>query len=306
MTTEPQEEPSTRYPFLAADVSVEETDLLGALLFELGATGIEERDEQTLVRSGAPGKVTMVGSFETVTEATQALSAVQRVFPGAGARLEEVVGDAWRDAWKEHFVPFALTPRITIVPPWMQRPAGASNTMLLELEPGRAFGTGLHATTALVAEELDASAAALEGHRLLDVGTGSGILMFVALLYGASHCVGIDVDGDVVDVVQKNAERNALSGRVHVYAFGIDRIRDRFPWIVANIEARALRTMAVDLRRVLSPGGTIILSGILESEHDDLVRLYTTLRVPFAYQGTRRRRDPSGDGWVAIKLSAAP
>jgi ribosomal protein L11 methyltransferase len=306
MIDEPQAAQEARYPYVAVDVHADATELVGALLFELGALGIEERDELTLARPGAPGKVTVVGSFEQKEDAAEAVTALQEAFPDGGARLEEVVGDAWRDAWKEHFSPFALTPRITIVPPWLPRPALEPGRLLLELEPGRAFGTGLHATTALVAEELDGAAASLAGRALLDVGTGSGILMLVALLYGAARCVGIDVDADVVEVVEKNAERNGQGDRVTVHAGSIDQIHEAFPWVVANIEARALRGLAPDLARVLAPGGTLVLSGILESEHDEMVRLYTSLPARFQHKNTRRRRDDTGDGWVAIALTRVP
>src|SRR5690606_19575150 len=149
---------------------------------------------------------------------------------------EEVVGDAWRDAWKEHFRPFSLTPRVVVRPPWIpaaevEAPAGAT---VLELEPGRAFGTGLHATTSLVARALDASSDRLAGATVLDAGTGSGILAFVALIFGAARVVAFDVDADVVEVVRENAARNAMTDRVEVFAGTIDDVRGTYPWVLAN------------------------------------------------------------------------
>src|SRR5277367_6072017 len=133
-----------RYPFVAVDAAPDASDEIAAALFDLGATGVEERDASTLVRGATAEKVTLVGSFATREEADAAILALADAVPDGSPRLEEVVGDAWRDAWKEHFAPFALTPHITVVPPWVPRPDPAEGATILELEPGRAFGTGLH------------------------------------------------------------------------------------------------------------------------------------------------------------------
>ncbi|WP_437852813.1 50S ribosomal protein L11 methyltransferase [Sorangium sp. So ce363] len=305
-----------RYPFVAVDVPEPEADEIGALLFELGASGVEQRDEQTLVRGARSGQVTLVASFEDHGEAMEAIAALGEQSPPLAARLEEVVGDAWRDAWKEHFAPFALTPTITVVPPWAERAPEREGERVLLLEPGRAFGTGLHATTALVAELLDEHAAELRGRELLDVGTGSGILALVALVLGAERAVAIDNDEDVIEVVLENAARNGLEGRIEASAGVVEGVTRRFPWVVANIEARVLRPLAPELARVLDPGGWLILSGILESERDDLIARYTSLPRALEHVATRPdpaspggdrragRGDAGGEGWVALLFRA--
>ena len=293
-----------RYPFVAVDVPAEESEELGATLFELGASGVEERDDGTLIKGSSSGVVTLVASFETHEAANEAIAELVAAMPHLAPRLEEVVGDAWRDAWKEHFAPFLLTPRIRIYPPWAERPAAENDEIVLELEPGRAFGTGLHASTSLIAEILDESSATLKDRELLDVGTGSGILALVALVYGASRAVAIDIDPDVVGVVNENAERNGLSARVEASAGTVESIARSFPWVLANIEARVLRPIAAELDRVLAPGGTLILSGVLESEHDEMVALYTALPRGLVHATTKRRSDATGDGWVAIAFTA--
>jgi ribosomal protein L11 methyltransferase len=306
-----------RYPFVAVDALPDQADEVAAALFELGATGVEERDASTLVRSAAAGKVTLVGSFDTREEAEAAVEALAEAVPDGAPRLEEVVGDAWRDAWKAHFAPFALTPHITVVPPWATTTADLPpGSMRLELEPGRAFGTGLHATTSLVAEILDASRAALAGREVLDLGTGSGILALTALLLGASRVLAVDLDADVIEVVRENAARNGLSDRVEARAGTVESVTGAFPWVLANIEARVLRPIAPDLVRVVAPGGTLVLSGILESEHDEMVRLYTGQAAAgpgaggdgrarrLVHAGTRRRGDAGGEGWVAVAFTS--
>lgn len=309
-----------RYPFVAVDVPAADADELSAALFELGASGVEERDDQTLIR-GAAGAVTLVGSFDAREDAEAAIAALIEASPGLAPRLEEVIGDAWRDAWKEHFAPFALTKRITVVPPWVTpRPPAPEGGWILELEPGRAFGTGLHASTALISAILDDAAPALQGCEVLDVGTGSGILALVALLYGAASALAIDNDPDVIEVVRENAARNHVEDRVEAREGTIASVTRAFPWVLANIEARTLLPIAGELARVLAPGGTLVLSGILESEHDEMVRVYTSLPRKLQHVTTRSSAvtepreglglpssSPSphagGEGWVAIAFS---
>lgn len=306
-----------RYPFVAVNVSADRADEVSALLFELGATGVEERDDQTLVRGPGEGRVTLVGSFDSHAEAESAIAALERAVEGGAARLEEVVGDAWRDAWKEHFAPFSLTPRIVVAPPWVPRdeiPVGPGQAVL-ELEPGRAFGTGLHATTALVAELLDARAAAVAGRDVLDVGAGSGILALVALKLGAARAVAVDTDPEAVEVARENAARNGLADRIEVHAGGVERAGRAFPCVLANIEARVLRPLAAAIAAAVAPGGLLVLSGILAHEHDAIVATYEGLAPPEPDAGplvhveTRRRSTDAGtsrDDWVAIAFERAP
>jgi ribosomal protein L11 methyltransferase len=293
------------YPFVAIDAPRDKSDELSTLLFDLGAMGVEERDDVTLAKGAGEGKVTLVGSFSSREEADEAIAALREEDPSLAPRLEEIVGDAWRDAWKEHFEPFALTKDITVVPPWVVYEKKRGEEIILELEPGRAFGTGLHATTALVAETLHDRKDAIAGKRVLDVGTGSGILAFVAVLYGASGTLAIDNDPEVIDVVRENAERNAVASRIEVREATIESITEAFPIVVANIETRVLRPIADELVRVLAPSGILILSGVLAAEHDEVVARYTSLARPLVHLETRRRGDGTGDDWVAITLGAS-
>ena len=155
-----------RYPFVHVEASPEDADVVSSFLFDLGATGVEERDESTLVANPA-GSVLLVASFDDRASAQAAVESLAENDPPFAARIEEIVGDDWRDAWKEHFRPFALTASIVVRPPWCEAPEGPAQ--VLELEPGRAFGTGLHATTSLVANALESARAELDGKEVLDV-----------------------------------------------------------------------------------------------------------------------------------------
>jgi len=277
-----------RFPLLLVDVAPEEADEVSALLFDLGAEGVEERDQSTLVRAAHAGVVTLVASFAT-DEAARAAAGDLR--PSWAPRHDELVGDAWRDEWKKHFVPFQLTDRITVRPPW--EPALATSGIVLELEPGRAFGTGLHATTSLVARALEAHVAELPQARVLDVGTGSGILALVALALGAPRVRATDIDPDAVEVAQENASRNGLGDRLHADTSSLDAIADSFEIVIANIEARVLIPMADELVDHVAPGGLLVLSGILLEQQADVERAYPTLqRESVEHQGE----------WIALVL----
>ena len=246
-----------RYARVVLEADASEADILSATLFELGATGVEERDQATLQKSSSEATVTLVASFDSHDDANEAAAALTDY----GAKVEEIVGDAWRDAWKEGFHPFHLTPTIIVRPPWEEWTAAPGERVLV-LEPGRAFGTGLHATTTLVARALERHASELQGRELLDVGCGTGILAIVALAHGASKARAVDNDPDVIDVVRENAERNGMLERIDADTTDATQLQGIWPVIVANIEARVLVPMAPALVRLLEKGGLLVLSGV--------------------------------------------
>jgi ribosomal protein L11 methyltransferase len=289
------------YPFVAVDVREAYAAEVAALLFAHGASGVEERDDQTLRKGPGHGRVTVVGSFASHPAARAAIKAVRASRPILQPRLEEVVGDSWRDAWKEHFAPFALTGRVTIAPPWAV-PAPQAGVRVLVLEPGRAFGTGLHASTSLVASLLEARAASLLGQVVLDVGTGSGILSLAALALGAARAVALDVDPEAVAVARENAARNGLADRLEARVGSAGDAGGRFAVVLANIEAKILGPLARDLTACVAPGGVLILSGILAGERGAMVARYEALGL--RHRETAQRGEAAGEAWVAIALEA--
>jgi ribosomal protein L11 methyltransferase len=280
-----------RYPYVAVDVSEEEADEAGALLFELGAAGVEQRDATTLFR-GASGKVTLVASFERAEDAREATAGLPEAW---APRVEEVVGDAWRDEWKKHFEPFRVCEGVVVRPPWREYTAKPGERVVV-LEPGRAFGTGLHETTSLVAELL--AETPLDGVTVLDVGCGSGVLTLIALALGATRARAIDVDPDAVAVTRENAERNDVNDRVESDETPVEALPGSYPVVLANIEAKTLVDLAVALVARVAPGGLLVLSGILSSEVapsqlEDVRRAFATLKE----EGVRGKGE-----WIAVSL----
>ena len=283
--------PEPRYPYVAVDVTEPEADEAGALLFELGAQGVEQRDGTTMAK-GQGDKVTLIASFERHEDAVAAVDEL----PGAWSpRVQEVVGDAWRDEWKKHFEPFRVCPGVMVCPPWKTIEPGADQVIVLE--PGRAFGTGLHETTSLVAEVL--SGLPLAGATVLDVGCGSGILALIALRLGAGRAMAVDVDPEAVAVTRENAARNGLTERVDVDGVPLAEVPGTFPVVLANIESRTLVELAPALIARVAAGGHLVLSGILApdvapAQIEDVRRAYAALKE----LDVRRKGE-----WIALTLA---
>lgn len=282
-----------RYPYVAVDVAEDQAEEAGALLFELGAGGVEQRDATTL-QKGAAGRVTLVASFEGDEDARAAIAELP---PEWRPRLEEVVGDAWRDEWKKHFQPFLVCQGVVVRPPWVEHAPGPGERVVV-LEPGRAFGTGLHETTSLVAEVL--AGEALAGKEVLDVGCGSGILALVALALGAARARAIDVDPDAVAVTRENAERNGAADCVASDTTAVESVTGTYPVVLANIESKTLVELAPALVARVAPGGLLVLSGILApdvapSQIEDIRRAFASLKE----ERVLRRGE-----WIAIATRA--
>ncbi len=301
-----------RFPYVLVLAPAERGEELGAMMFELGSAGVEVRDQQTGPQGDgltwsdlAPrmqpveqGQMALVASFSTEAAARQALADLRSVEPELDCRVGELIGDEWRDRYKQYFAPFALTATVQVVPSWAPaelRPASTSTELIL-MDPGRAFGTGLHATTALVAEQLERRVDELRGQRLLDVGTGSGILALLAIRLGARSAEAVDSDPHAVAAALANVRRNELSEQVRVSNESLAQFSEPFDFVVANIEAAVLCSLSEQLRRVVAPGGTLILSGVLHSELSQVAQCFSD----FELLQTTERESSGGDRWVAM------
>lgn len=168
----------------------------------------------------------------------------------------------------------------------------------LRLIDAAAFGTGLHPTTALCLEAIDATLRNEHPDRLLDVGTGSGILALGALVRGVPRAFGIDIDDEALRVAAENARLNALDRRLQLARGGPDVVTGAWPLVVANVLAAPLIEMAPALVRRVGHGGELVLSGIPSSLEGDVDRAYRRL-------GMRRLRVTSRAGWSALVLRAS-
>ncbi|HKL62812.1 MAG TPA: 50S ribosomal protein L11 methyltransferase [Woeseiaceae bacterium] len=188
-------------------------------------------------------------------------------------QIETLADRAWEREWMRDFHAMRFGRRLWVCPTGstVEQPDAA----VLNLDPGLAFGTGTHATTALCLEWLDA--ARLEGCRVLDYGCGSGILAIAALLLGAGHATATDIDVQALTATRANAARNAVAGRLTVLAagrFGDGTGAGLFDVVLANILAAPLAGLAPRLAHVTRSGGDIVLSGILRSQADEIRAAY--------------------------------
>jgi len=286
-----------RFHSVLVDVPESEADVASGILWDLGATGIEERDATTLTK-GANGQVTLVASFEGEEEAHDAETGLPVEWR---PRCEVLVGDAFRDEWKKFFHPFVLcagVPGVVVRPPWEDY-AAKPGEKVLELEPGRAFGTGLHETTSLVAEALARHAAELAGAHVLDVGCGSGILALLALVLGATDARAIDIDPEAAHVTLENASRNGFAAQVVADTTDVQALTGSYSVVLANIEASVLVPLADAIMARVAKGGLLVLSGVLAADVVPQIEDVKKAYAAFSLEAVPRKGE-----WVALLLRA--
>ena len=169
----------------------------------------------------------------------------------------------WAEAWKAHFPVLRVGRRLVIRPTW-RRHRREPDDVVLALDPGMAFGTGLHPTTRLCLAALEALSdrGVVTGARVLDVGCGSGILAIAALKLGAASALGVDTDPIAVEATVANARRNAVARRLRAREGSLPSGETAFDVVLANLIAGVLVPLAPALRDELRPGGTLLASGI--------------------------------------------
>jgi len=206
----------------------------------------------------------------------------------ADFHIEHIEDQDWERSWMDNFHPMRFGQRLWIVPSWHEAPEpGAVN---LHLDPGLAFGTGTHPTTALCLEWLDGQP--LEGYQIIDFGCGSGILAIAALLLGATRAVGTDIDVQALEASRDNANRNGIDpARFPVY-LPADMPDEPADVVVANILAGPLVSLAPQLSRLVKSGGRLALSGILAEQAEEVRAAYS---ADFELDPTAER-----EGWIRI------
>lgn len=181
----------------------------------------------------------------------------------------EVDEQDWSTSWKEYYHPVKISNRFTIVPTWEDYQPVESDELIIELDPGMAFGTGTHPTTVM-------SLQALEKHvndtvNVIDVGTGSGVLAIGAALLGAKHVHALDLDEVAVRSAIENVELNHVSNQIDVVQGDLlDTVKEPAEVVVANILAEIILTFVEDAYTIVKPGGIYITSGIIEGRKEDV------------------------------------
>jgi ribosomal protein L11 methyltransferase len=203
-------------------------------------------------------------------------------------RWERIEDRLWERVWLEHFKPMSFGQRLWICPVGSQ--VTAADSVVVELDPGLAFGTGTHPTTALCLEWLDGLD--LQDKTLIDYGCGSGILAIAALKLGAASAIAVDHDPQALQASCDNAEKNGVAERLFT-CLPAEVPDGRCDILVANILAGPLVTLAPNLAALIKPGGYFALSGILAEQQTNVAEAYQ----PFAHLAAPKQRDE----WILIE-----
>jgi ribosomal protein L11 methyltransferase len=267
--------------------------------FELVDEGLGARldpSRPAIVRAYIPAR-DRAAAERTAAEVAEALGHLQAfgLRPIGDLRTRIVEEADWADAWKAYFPVMRVGRRLVIRPTW-RRHRRAPDDVVLALDPGMAFGTGLHPTTRLCLAGVESLAdrGVLTGARVLDVGCGSGILAIAALKLGAATAVGLDTDPIAIEATTANARRNALVRRIRAREGSLPSGEAPFDVVLANLIAGVLVPLADGLRRELRPAGHLLASGIFVDREGDV-------RAAFEAVGLEvTGRTAEGD-WVALE-----
>jgi len=267
--------------------------------FELVDEGLGARldpSRPAIVRAYLPAR-DRAAAERAAAEVAEALGHLQAfgLRPIGELRTRIVEEADWADAWKAYFPVMRVGRRLVIRPTW-RRHRRAPEDVVLALDPGMAFGTGLHPTTRLCLAGVEALAdrGVLAGTRVLDVGCGSGILAIAALKLGAASAVGLDTDPIAIEATIANARRNALVRRLRAREGSLPSGEAPFDVVLANLIAGLLVPLARGLTDELRRGGVLLASGIFADREGDV-------RAAFEAAGLKvRGRTAEGD-WVALE-----
>ena len=252
---------------ITVTTSQEASEAVANLLFELNATGVELKDNEA-------STVDLIAHYpldDRVGARMQKLRDFLTELPTWGIQshpatidLKHVKSEKWEEAWKSAFPPQRVGKGIVIAPTWSDVPHKKTE-ILVQLDPGMAFGTGYHPTTRLSLELLERTVE--PRHQVADIGTGSGILSIAAIKLGANHVDAIEIDSTALPVAAANFQSNGVASQVCLsQGDGLKGIENRYHLIVGNILTKAILPMIPFCAHRLSPGGIVIFSGILDTE----------------------------------------
>ncbi len=269
------------------------------LLESLGALSVTFADakDQPLLEPG-PGETPLwqhsriTALFESDADQNRLQKAIREGLPRevADSLHTEVLKDqAWERAWMDDFHAMRFGRRLWICPAGQRPESADAEQVCIDLDPGLAFGTGTHPTTALCLRWLDQ--ADLVATEVLDYGCGSGILALAAAKLGATRVDAVDHDNQALEASRDNAEKNAVSERIAIYA--PDQLPDgQYAIVLANILAGALQELAPTLTEKVAPGGHLVLSGILQDQAEQVMQSYLPV---FHFSPVQQEQD-----WVLL------
>ena len=280
---------------LTVSVPGEVSEGLANLVWELGALGVVEEER--------PGSAPCLRAFFPDTPLDALTASVHDYLAdlrALGFRVAEepsisrLSDPGWAEAWQEHFRPLPVGRGLIIAPSWATPPP--NGRLVITIDPGRAFGTGHHGTTAGCLSVLEDLVERHHPERAIDFGTGSGILAIAAARLGVARVVAVDDDPDAVANAMANAARNHVSDRVHCVLGDAGALStEPAPLVLANLMRAAHLRLAPVYRRALAPGGALVVGGLLEAEADEVAEA-------LGREGLDRRRGIALEGWTTLEM----
>jgi ribosomal protein L11 methyltransferase len=288
---------------LKASIPPEQAEWLEELLLAEGASAItlqDAHDEPVFEpdRGTTPlwRETVLTGLYDDLAGVEAMIERVQRAWaeqspdePAPQIEYELLADRDWEREWMDGFEPLRMGERLWIVPSWHEAPDPDAVNLLLD--PGLAFGTGTHPTTALCLGWLDAQD--LAKRQILDYGCGSGILAIAALKLGAEIAVGVDIDPQALQASRDNAERNQIDESSLILDYPEKIGQGQFEVVVANILAGPLIDMAATIAARVRPNGLLALSGILEAQTESVLEAYRA-------QGLIMDEPKEKEGWMLL------
>ncbi|MDF2682526.1 MAG: ribosomal protein methyltransferase [Brevibacillus sp.] len=280
---------------ISIHTTAEATEAVSSILYEMGANGVVIEDPEVLYREwdtpfgeiyqlspdDFPAEGVFVKAylpvdsselFDVVEELKEQLAQLTEYgldIGKANIAVNDVHEDEWAHAWKKYYKPVHVTDRMTIKPVWEEYEPRHADEVIIEMDPGMAFGTGTHPTTILCLRAVEKYVD--QGDRLYDVGTGTAILSIAAIKLGAEHVLAMDLDEVAVRSAQANTELNGVHESITVRQNNLlDGVEEPVDVVVANILAEVIVRFTDDVYRVLKPEGVFIASGIIQAREADV------------------------------------
>jgi ribosomal protein L11 methyltransferase len=286
---------------LTVAASPDTADGLTNFLWEQGALGVVEEEspqEPARLRAFFPESASSTDLLTAVRGYRASLHSLGFSVAPTEPEIAPLLDAAWASAWQQSFPARAIGERLVVMPPWEAAPDAAR--IAIVIEPGRAFGTGHHGSTEGCLVLLERALAARRGARVLDVGTGSGILTVAATKLGAASALAIDVDPDAVAAAVANVGRNGCGASVRIELAEPGAVTaGPFEVVVANLLAHTHVSLASTYARLVAPGGALVLGGILAGEDAPVVDA-------LAATGFAPGDGLLSDGWSSLRLERLP
>jgi len=316
-----QHRPAKAWNKIVIEVDSRMTEAVAAYLVDLSGSGIEISPSEEDRSNDKDSDITFekitayipIGPTESdkkavsnkINDLRQFFANLSFIFAECSSpsfNTEMIIEEDWGKIWKSFFTSFQITPKLTIKPSWEeakgQSKEDSGENIVIEMDPGLAFGTGHHASTQLALLLLEQLLQNNKGKliNILDVGTGSGILAMGCALFGAKDVLAIDNDPDAVETAKGNIIRNRLEHIVTVSGQDVALIRSSFDLLVANITHDTLAEMAKLLTGLLAPTAYLVLSGTLKGNQENSIReIYTRQGLNFIKTLTK-------DEWAALQF----